>query len=83
MRVPPWLKIKIPTGKDYTKIKKSLRGLGLATVCEEAKCPNIGECWGGENHSFQSLYFNKIGQLSEKLISTGSPIKNDSFCVKA
>ena len=48
LRVPPWLKMKIPTGKDYNKIKKSLRSTGLATVCEEAKCPNIGECWGGK-----------------------------------
>ena len=48
LRVPPWLKMKIPSGKDYNKLKTSLRGLNLATVCEEAKCPNIGECWGGD-----------------------------------
>ncbi|XP_067929055.1 lipoyl synthase, mitochondrial-like isoform X2 [Watersipora subatra] len=48
MRVPPWLKMKIPTGKEYNKIKQSVRSSGLATVCEEAKCPNIGECWGGD-----------------------------------
>ena len=35
------------TGKNYTKLKETLRGLNLHTVCEEAKCPNIGECWGG------------------------------------
>ena len=36
-----------PMGKNYTRLKKDVRRLGLATVCEEAKCPNIGECWGG------------------------------------
>lgn len=41
------MKHPIATGKSYTDIKKDLRGLGLHTVCEEAKCPNIGECWGG------------------------------------
>jgi len=47
MRIPPWLKMKIPAGKDYNRIKQSVRKGKVATVCEEAKCPNIGECWGG------------------------------------
>ncbi|CAH1776556.1 unnamed protein product, partial [Owenia fusiformis] len=52
LRLPPWLKTEIPVGKNYTSLKKSLRGLNLHTVCEEAKCPNIGECWGGgENNT--------------------------------
>lgn len=46
-RLPSFLKHPIPTGASYSGIKKDLRGLGLHTVCEEAKCPNIGECWGG------------------------------------
>lgn len=47
-RLPSFLKTSIPTGSSYTKIKKDLRGLGLHTVCEEARCPNIGDCWGGK-----------------------------------
>ena len=47
--MPSFLKTKIPQGPSYTKIKDDLRGLGLSTVCEEARCPNIGECWGGGN----------------------------------
>lgn len=47
LRLPPWLKTDIPMGKNYAKLKDTLRGLKLSTVCEEAKCPNIGECWGG------------------------------------
>lgn len=46
-RLPSHLKVKIPTGGSYAEIKKDLRGLNLHTVCEEARCPNIGECWGG------------------------------------
>ena len=49
LRLPPWLKTEIPIGKNFSKIKEDVRNLGLATVCEEARCPNIGECWGGES----------------------------------
>lgn len=51
-RLPEWLKTPIPSPGDnanFGKIKSDLRGLGLHTVCEEARCPNIGECWGGSN----------------------------------
>jgi len=48
LRLPPWLKTEIPFGKNFSRVKDDVRGLGLATVCEEARCPNIGECWGGE-----------------------------------
>ena len=44
---PAWLKAKIPSGEKYHYIKNLVRGLNLATVCEEARCPNIGECWSG------------------------------------
>lgn len=47
-RLPSYLKTSIPTGQTYNRIKKDVRALGLSTVCEEARCPNIGECWGGE-----------------------------------
>lgn len=54
LRLPPWLKTKIPMGKNFSRIKDQLRELKLATVCEEAKCPNIGECWGGGEHGTQT-----------------------------
>lgn len=47
---PLWLKQKTPTAeeaKNYERLRDTVKGLGLATVCEEARCPNIGECWGG------------------------------------
>ena len=50
-RKPDWLKRELPGGDNYTRIKGKLRELKLATVCEEARCPNIGECWGGGEDS--------------------------------
>eukprot|EP01122_Echinamoeba_exundans_P002403 TRINITY_DN12347_c0_g1_i1.p1 TRINITY_DN12347_c0_g1~~TRINITY_DN12347_c0_g1_i1.p1 ORF type:complete len:386 (-),score=58.12 TRINITY_DN12347_c0_g1_i1:18-1175(-) len=46
-RLPPWIKVPLSGGPNYSRLKESLRGLKLSTVCEEAKCPNIGECWTG------------------------------------
>jgi lipoyl synthase len=43
---PPWLKVRAPGGDRYTKLKETFRSLDLHTVCEEARCPNVGECWG-------------------------------------
>lgn len=50
-RLPSWLKTPIPDSKNYQRLKKDLRGLNLHTVCEEARCPNISDCWGGSNKS--------------------------------
>lgn len=44
---PEWLKVRAPGGESFLKIKEMMRERKLATVCEEARCPNIGECWGG------------------------------------
>ena len=42
---PDWMKVKAPGGDNYRRLKKMMRGLDLHSVCEEAHCPNIGECW--------------------------------------
>lgn len=47
-KLPKWLKVPIPKGRSFHSVKKDVRELKLATVCEEAKCPNISECWGGK-----------------------------------
>ncbi|MBS27505.1 MAG: lipoyl synthase [Alphaproteobacteria bacterium] len=44
-RKPEWIRVKAPTSKAYHETRKMMRDLNLATVCEEAACPNIGECW--------------------------------------
>ncbi|XP_058240922.1 lipoyl synthase, mitochondrial isoform X1 [Hemibagrus wyckioides] len=51
LRLPPWLKTEIPIGKNFNRLKNTLRDLKLHTVCEEARCPNIGECWGGGEYA--------------------------------
>lgn len=51
-RKPPWLKIRPPAGESYVGIKKLLRERGLHTVCEEAHCPNVAECWSSGTATF-------------------------------
>lgn len=46
---PSWLKAQPATSQRYNELRSTVRDLGLATVCEEAKCPNIGECWSGDS----------------------------------
>ncbi len=48
-RKPEWLKTRPPTGERFTEIKSTLREHDLHTVCEEANCPNLGECWSGHD----------------------------------
>jgi len=43
---PPWLKVKLPHGDTYERVKAKVDGLALNTVCKEANCPNLSECWG-------------------------------------
>jgi lipoic acid synthetase len=52
---PNWLKVKAPSGENYFRIKGMLADLKLATVCQEAKCPNMGECWGGGTATFMLM----------------------------
>src|SRR6185295_14803479 len=55
VRLPPWLKVKLPSGEAYERIKGMLAERKLNTVCEEARCPNIAECWGGGTATFMVL----------------------------
>jgi lipoic acid synthetase len=54
-RKPNWLKVRAPGGERYTKIKARARQLKLHTVCEEAHCPNVGECWGSGTATFMVM----------------------------
>jgi len=54
-RRPDWLKVRIPGGDNYYGLKRLMRGLTLHTVCESARCPNIGECWGHGTATFMIL----------------------------
>ncbi|ESO88684.1 hypothetical protein LOTGIDRAFT_219117 [Lottia gigantea] len=61
LRLPDWLKTGIPMGKNFHEVKSTLRDLNLHTVCEEAKCPNIGECWGGGEHGTATATIMVLG----------------------
>ncbi len=52
---PAWLKVRAPTGDRYTGLKRLMRTQSLHTVCEEARCPNIGECWNDGHATFMIL----------------------------
>ena len=54
-RKPPWLKVRLASGPNYTELKGLMRGLDLHTVCEEAMCPNIAECWEDREATFLIL----------------------------
>lgn len=55
LRKPDWIRVKAPMGKEYQKTREIVRGNGLVTVCEEAACPNIGECWEQRHATFMIL----------------------------
>jgi lipoic acid synthetase len=52
---PDWLKVRIPGGEDYFRLKKLIHEQRLNTVCQDARCPNIGECWGAGTATFMIL----------------------------
>jgi lipoyl synthase len=52
---PPWLKVKAPGSPEYMKTRETVKTLKLHTVCEEAKCPNIGECWSHHTATFMIM----------------------------
>jgi lipoic acid synthetase len=55
VRKPDWLKVRLPGGENYFELKRLMRELGLHTVCESARCPNIGECWSHRTATFMIL----------------------------
>ena len=52
---PEWLKVRVPGGENYSELKRLMRGLGLHTVCESARCPNVAECWSHRTATFMIL----------------------------
>ncbi|MGJ7911352.1 lipoyl synthase [Neobacillus sp. LXY-1] len=78
LRKPEWLKIKLNTNESYTGLKKLMREQGLHTVCEEARCPNIHECWG----SRRTATFMILGDTCTRAcrfcaVKTGLPTELD------
>lgn len=70
---PRYLKAKIPKGGNYTSVKKSLREKNLFTVCEEAKCPNLGECWDAKTATMMILGDTCTRACKFCNVKTGNP----------
>ena len=54
-RRPPWIRVRAPMGETYEEVQQLMRSKELHTVCEEAMCPNLGECWGAGTSTFLML----------------------------
>ncbi|HZT09375.1 MAG TPA: lipoyl synthase, partial [Chloroflexota bacterium] len=75
---PPWLKVRVPSGDEYTRVRGLVRDLRLHTVCEEARCPNVAECWG---HGTATLML--LGDVCTRAcgfcaVATGRPVAVDA-----
>lgn len=76
-RKPPWLTVKWQQGENYLDLKGLMRGLGLHTVCEEAHCPNISECWEHRTATFLILGDTCTRSCGFCAIKTGRPGRLD------
>lgn len=72
-RKPEWLKVKLPEGQDFKEIRDNLREKGLSTVCEEAKCPNISECWSARTATVMILGDTCTRACKFCHVKTGNP----------
>jgi lipoic acid synthetase len=72
-RKPEWLKVKLPQGEDFKDIRDNLREKGLSTVCEEAKCPNISECWSARTATVMILGDTCTRACKFCHVKTGNP----------
>lgn len=70
---PAWLRVTAPGGENYVRIKETLRSRGLFTVCEEARCPNVGECWKGGTATFMLLGDTCTRACAFCAVKTGNP----------
>jgi len=78
-RKPAWIRVKAPVTKQFNETREMMRGLNLTTVCEEASCPNIGECWS-KKHATMMI----MGEICTRAcafcnVATGKPNALDPF----
>jgi lipoic acid synthetase len=76
-RKPSWLKVRAPGGPQYLRLKQLMRDLGLHTVCEEAHCPNVGECWEHGTATFMILGDVCTRNCAYCAVAHGRPPKYD------
>jgi lipoyl synthase len=76
-RLPPWFKVRLQQGPDYRDIRQVVDRLGLHTICEEARCPNIWECWNNRTATFLILGDICTRRCHYCSVTTGKPLPVD------
>ncbi len=74
---PDWLKVKLPTGKEYAHVRSLVDNYKLHTICESGNCPNMGECWGAGTATFMILGNICTRSCSFCAVATGRPLAVD------
>lgn len=74
-RRPDWLRVKLPSGEKFKEVSKTIDNNSLNTVCSEARCPNMGECWGNGTATFMILGDVCTRSCSFCAVKTGRPVQ--------
>src|SRR3989304_3239525 len=74
---PDWLRVKLPTGPEYLKVRKLVDSHQLHTICESGNCPNMGECWGAGTATFMILGNICTRSCGFCAVATGKPFSVD------
>lgn len=77
-RKPDWLRVKLPVGKEYAKVRKLVDNHKLHTICESGNCPNMGECWGAGTATFMILGNVCTRSCTFCAVATGRPPEYDT-----
>jgi lipoic acid synthetase len=77
-RKPDWLRVKLPVGADYARVRKLVDNYKLHTICESGNCPNMGECWGAGTATFMILGNICTRSCTFCAVATGRPTEYDT-----
>ncbi|MEQ8926483.1 MAG: lipoyl synthase [Fulvivirga sp.] len=77
IRKPDWLRVKLPVGEEYAKVRKLVDNYKLHTICESGNCPNMGECWGAGTATFMILGNVCTRSCTFCAVATGRPPEYD------
>ena len=77
-RKPDWLRVKLPVGPEYAKVRKLVDNYKLHTICESGNCPNMGECWGAGTATFMILGNICTRSCTFCAVATGRPTEYDT-----
>jgi lipoic acid synthetase len=79
VKKPKWLRVKLPTGKEFREVRDVVSEHKLHTICESGNCPNMGECWGAGTATFMILGNVCTRSCGFCAVSTGKPVEADIF----